>query len=54
MSEEYLVILLLNFVKSLERVSVTKVREYVNNVLLARAGGMATTCFSRVKEGGVS
>ena len=54
MSEEDLVLKLMKWLKNLKRVSVKKVREYINNVLLAREGGMATTCFSRVKEGGVS
>lgn len=39
MSEEDLVILLLDFLKSLQRVSIKKVHEYFENVLLARKEG---------------
>ena len=36
MSEEDLVLKLMKWLKNLKRVSVKKVREYINNVLLAR------------------
>ena len=39
MSEGDLALQLLKWLKSLKRVSVEKVREYINNVLLAREGG---------------
>ena len=39
MSEEDLVLKLMKWLKNLKRVSVKKVREYINNVLLAREGG---------------